>query len=100
MSSGRPVCVAIVGHVGDSRAYRVRGGTIEQLSAVIAAGALAIPTGGLSTLARLEMMRMHAPTVLIATPSYALHLGASEDACHDAVRIAAVASAAACGLAD
>jgi phenylacetate-CoA ligase len=42
--------------------------------AVIAAGALAIPTGGLSTLARLEMMRTHAPTVLIATPSYALHL--------------------------
>jgi alkyl hydroperoxide reductase subunit D len=27
-----------------------------------------------------------------------LHLGASEDACHDAVRIAAVMSAAACGL--
>jgi alkyl hydroperoxide reductase subunit D len=29
-----------------------------------------------------------------------VHLGASEDACHDAVRIAAVMSAAACGLAD
>ena len=29
-----------------------------------------------------------------------LHLGASEDACHDAVRIAAVVNAAACGLAD
>ncbi|RLS34435.1 MAG: alkyl hydroperoxide reductase [Planctomycetota bacterium] len=29
-----------------------------------------------------------------------LHLGASEDACHDAVRIAAVVSAAACGLSD
>jgi alkyl hydroperoxide reductase subunit D len=28
-----------------------------------------------------------------------VHLGASEDACHDAVRIAAVISAAACGLA-
>ena len=42
--------------------------------AAVAAGALTIPTGGLSTLARLEMMRMHAPTVLIATPSYALHL--------------------------
>jgi alkyl hydroperoxide reductase subunit D len=28
-----------------------------------------------------------------------VHLGASEDACHDAVRIAAVMSAAACGLA-
>ena len=28
-----------------------------------------------------------------------LHLGAGEDACHDAVRIAAVMSAAACGLA-
>jgi alkyl hydroperoxide reductase subunit D len=28
-----------------------------------------------------------------------VHLGASEDACHDAVRIAAVVSAAACGLA-
>ena len=29
-----------------------------------------------------------------------LHLGASEEACHDAVRIAAVVNAAACGLAD
>ena len=28
-----------------------------------------------------------------------LHLGASEDACHDAVRIAAVVNAAACGIA-
>jgi alkyl hydroperoxide reductase subunit D len=27
-----------------------------------------------------------------------VHLGASEDACHDAVRIAAVISATACGL--
>lgn len=42
--------------------------------AVVAAGALAIPTGGLSTLARLELMRTHEPTVLVATPSYALHL--------------------------
>ena len=42
--------------------------------AAVAAGALTIPTGGLSTIARLEMMRTHAPTVLLATPSYALHL--------------------------
>jgi len=37
-------------------------------------GAMAIPTGGMSSLARLELARSLAATVLVATPSYALHL--------------------------
>ncbi len=37
-------------------------------------GALAIPGGGLSSLARLEFMRQTASTVVFCTPSYALHL--------------------------
>lgn len=35
---------------------------------------LVIPSGGMSTVARLEMIRTAQPTVLFATPSYALHL--------------------------
>jgi phenylacetate-CoA ligase len=42
--------------------------------AAVAAGALAIPTGGLSSLQRLDALRSLAATVLVATPSYALHL--------------------------
>ena len=41
---------------------------------VLACGAMAIPTGGMSSLARLEMARSLAATVLMATPSYCLHL--------------------------
>lgn len=41
---------------------------------VLARGAMAIPTGGMSSLARLEMARSLSATVLMATPSYALHL--------------------------
>jgi phenylacetate-CoA ligase len=41
---------------------------------VVAAGAMAIPTGGMSSLARLELARSTGATVLLATPSYALHL--------------------------
>ena len=42
--------------------------------AAVAAGALAIPSGGLSSPGRLELARSMAATVLVATPSYALHL--------------------------
>jgi phenylacetate-CoA ligase len=42
--------------------------------AALAAGALAIPAGGLSTRGRVELARSLAATVLVATPSYALHL--------------------------
>ncbi|MEO1991945.1 MAG: AMP-binding protein [Pirellulales bacterium] len=42
--------------------------------AIIHFGATAVPTGGLSSRARLELMRSVGATVLIATPSYALHL--------------------------
>ncbi|MBI81574.1 MAG: CoF synthetase [Planctomycetaceae bacterium] len=37
-------------------------------------GCLAVPGGGMSTLARLELMRSSRVTVLFCTPSYALHL--------------------------
>ena len=42
--------------------------------AVIARGAMALPTGGMPSLARLELARTLGATVLVATPSYALHL--------------------------
>jgi phenylacetate-CoA ligase len=41
---------------------------------VVSRQALAIPTGGMSSLARLELARSAGATVLLATPSYALHL--------------------------
>ncbi len=37
-------------------------------------GAMALPGGGLSTLQRLELLETTAATVLVATPTYALHL--------------------------
>jgi phenylacetate-CoA ligase len=37
-------------------------------------GALVIPTGGMSSLQRLELARHNLPTVVCCTPSYALHL--------------------------
>ena len=37
-------------------------------------GALVIPAGGLNTLARLELVRSQRATVLMCTPSYALHM--------------------------
>ena len=40
----------------------------------LAAGAMAIPGGGLSTRGRIELARSLRATVLLATPSYALHL--------------------------
>jgi phenylacetate-CoA ligase len=42
--------------------------------AVARRGALVIPTGGLNSLARLELARTAQATVLCCTPSYALHL--------------------------
>ncbi|MFM9194246.1 MAG: phenylacetate--CoA ligase family protein [Planctomycetia bacterium] len=42
--------------------------------AVLARRAMAIPTGGMATLARLDLARSLGATVLVATPSYALHL--------------------------
>jgi phenylacetate-CoA ligase len=41
---------------------------------VISRGAMAIPCGGMSSVARLDLVRSTAATVLVATPSYALHL--------------------------
>lgn len=42
--------------------------------AAAARGALVVPTGGLTTLARLEMIRVTRATALFSTPSYALRL--------------------------
>ena len=42
--------------------------------AVVARGAMAIPGGGLGSLARLELMRTTGATVLCCTPTYALRL--------------------------
>lgn len=42
--------------------------------AATSVGAMAIPSGGMSTVARLELLRTVRATVLVATPSYALHL--------------------------
>lgn len=42
--------------------------------AAVRRGALVIPGGGLSTLARLDLMHEQRPTVLFCTPSYARHL--------------------------
>ena len=41
---------------------------------VIAAGAMAIPCGGMTSLGRLDLARRTSATVLMATPSYCLHL--------------------------
>jgi phenylacetate-CoA ligase len=42
--------------------------------AVIARGAMAIPTGAMSSVARLDLVRAARATCLFCTPSYALHL--------------------------
>jgi phenylacetate-CoA ligase len=42
--------------------------------ASVARGALVIPGGGLSSLARLELMQSSRATIFFSTPSYALHL--------------------------
>jgi phenylacetate-CoA ligase len=42
--------------------------------AAIARGCLVVPAGGLTTLARLEMLRAVRATVVFSTPSYALHM--------------------------
>ncbi len=42
--------------------------------AAAARGAMVVPGGGLSTIARLEMIRSHRLTALFCTPSYALHM--------------------------
>ncbi len=42
--------------------------------AVAARGAMVIPSGGLSSLARLELLRSSGATCVFCTPSYALHL--------------------------
>lgn len=45
--------------------------------AVAARGALTVPTGGLSSLARLQLIRDVRATAVLCTPSYALHLAST-----------------------
>lgn len=42
--------------------------------AIVARNAMAIPSGGMNTLARLELLRSTRATAMFCTPSYALHL--------------------------
>ena len=42
--------------------------------AVMARGGLAVPTGGMNTLARVELIRSLRATAIFCTPSYALHM--------------------------
>jgi phenylacetate-CoA ligase len=64
--------------------------------AVIARGALVAPTGGLSSLARLDLIRSLQCTVVFCTPSYAWHLAriaaeSSIDLARSSVRVLVVA---------
>ncbi len=49
-------------------------GSGAQFDAAAAHGALVAPTGGMKTLARLEIIRTIKATVIYCTPSYALHM--------------------------
>lgn len=57
--------------------------------AIVARGAMAIPTGGMSTLARLELLRTSRASAIFCTPSYALHL--AEVATEHQIDVAALA---------
>ena len=57
---------------------------------------MVIPSGGMSTEARIELIRSAEPTVLFSTPSYAIHLGqaareAGKDLHHSSIRCVFVA---------
>ena len=47
--------------------------------ALCARGAMVIPAGGMSTGARLELLRSSAATVVLCTPTYALHMAEAAD---------------------
>jgi len=47
--------------------------------AVLARGAMTIPTGGMNTLARLQLIQSLRATAVLCTPSYALHLASSAE---------------------
>ena len=47
--------------------------------AVAERGAMVIPTGAMTSLARLELIKSTSPTVIFCTPSYALHLAQLAD---------------------
>ncbi|MBW3596136.1 MAG: phenylacetate--CoA ligase family protein [Planctomycetes bacterium] len=56
--------------------------------ALLARGCMTIPCGGLSTLARLELLRTSRATVVFCTPSYALH--AAEVAAENQIEVASL----------
>jgi phenylacetate-CoA ligase len=65
-------------HAGDrvlvASSFGPYAGFWSAFDAAITRGAMAVPTGGMPSLARLELARSLGATVLVATPSYALHL--------------------------
>ena len=66
LQPGEPVFVAasLVPYIGFWSAFE----------GAVASGGRAIPSGGLSSVARLELLRKTESKVLVATPTYALHL--------------------------
>ena len=80
-SAGVGVCMNILASRLDGRAQGMPIHVLLRLmlecdgfDAAVARGVMAIPTGGLTSLARVELIRSLGATVLLATPSYALHL--------------------------
>ena len=59
--------------------------------AAAARGALVIPTGGMSSLARLDILRSSRATAVFCTPSYALHLAEVAQETHVDLRSTEVA---------
>ncbi|MFN6162483.1 MAG: phenylacetate--CoA ligase family protein [Planctomycetota bacterium] len=47
---------------------------------------MVIPSGGMSTTARIELIRSAQPTVLFSTPTYAIHLGQEAERCSQSLR--------------
>jgi len=83
-------------HVFVAASFGPYAGFWSGFEAAVAAGALAIPGGGLSSLGRIELLKRTQATVLLATPSYALHLAevaadAQIDAAALSVRLVIVA---------
>lgn len=56
--------------------------------ALVARGAMTIPAGGMSSVARLELLRSVGATAVLCTPTYALHL--AETAAREGVDLAAL----------
>lgn len=67
------------GVTAEDRAFMAFGfgpfvGFWSAFDAAVARGCLSIPSGGLSTIARLELIQQNRATVVFCTPTYALHM--------------------------